>query len=155
VRLARDEWYMRIAEVVALRGTCLRRQVGCVLVNRRGHILSTGYNGVPRGAHHCNHENDFEPKFPYACPAARQALGQGLDQCRAIHAEQNALLQCPDVDQVWACYSTVEPCAHCTKLLLNTGCQEVYYRQPYDGHGELHWRAASRKIENWRVLTRP
>lgn len=54
MRISRDEWGLRLAEVTALRGTCLRRQVGCVLVDYGGRVLATGYNGVPRGMPHCN-----------------------------------------------------------------------------------------------------
>lgn len=54
MRLSSDEWALQIAEVTALRGTCARRQVGCVLTNERGIVLATGFNGVPRGVRHCN-----------------------------------------------------------------------------------------------------
>lgn len=160
MRLEKHEWYMRIAEVVALRGTCLRRQVGCVLVDYRGHILSTGYNGVPRGAKHCNQEasallDTYDTIYPFSCPAAKEGTGSNLGGCRAIHAEQNALLQCRDVEEIFACYTTVEPCEHCTKLLLNTGCQVVLYRQPYKGSGRYHWLEAGNDEDLWRVLTRP
>lgn len=149
---------MQIAEVVAKRGTCLRRQVGCVLTNEAGHILATGYNGVPRGADHCNFELTTTTNaiiWPFACSAAKEESGSGLGACRAIHAEQNALLQCRDVEEIFACYTTVEPCEHCTKLLLNTGCQVVLYRQPYKGSGRYHWLEAGNDEDLWRVLTRP
>lgn len=151
---------MQIAEVVALRGTCLRRQVGCVLANEAGHILATGYNGVPRGSRHCNelHPQPYltgDLHYSYACAAAKDPSGQNLGSCRAIHAEQNALLQCRDVEEIFTCYSTVEPCEHCTKLLLNTGCQVVLYRQPYEGSGRYHWLEAGNDEDLWRVLTRP
>ena len=160
MRLEKHEWYMRIAEVVALRGTCLRRQVGCVLVDYRGHILSTGYNGVPRGAKHCNQEasallDTYDTIYPFSCPAAKEGTGSNLGGCRAIHAEQNALLQCPDVEKIMYCYTTVEPCEHCTKLLLNTGCQAVLFRDRYDANGLHHWVSADRPPNSWGLVARP
>lgn len=57
MRPTRDEWAMSLAKATALRATCLRRQVGCVLLNARGHVLATGYNGVAAGLPHCNEQH--------------------------------------------------------------------------------------------------
>jgi dCMP deaminase len=122
MRIAKDEWYMEIAKVVALRGTCARRQVGCVLVDRIGRILSTGYNGVARGIPHC---------IDTPCPGAGLKSGTGLDVCEAIHGESNALLQCRDVDRIHTCYSTTEPCVNCVKLLMSTNCERVVFLESY------------------------
>ena len=54
VRPPRDTYFMKMAALVAERSTCLRRSVGCVLVNGRHHVLATGYNGVASGLPHCN-----------------------------------------------------------------------------------------------------
>jgi dCMP deaminase len=59
--------------------------------------------------------------------------GKGLDVCRAIHAEQNALLQCPDVYTIEKAYVTTSPCITCTKLLLNTSCKEIIFLEDYPG----------------------
>lgn len=158
-RLSRDEWAMGLAELTARRGTCLRRQVGCVLLNDRGHVLSTGYNGVAAGMPHCNQQADGHepgaarglagpPVYPHACPGAHAASGTNLDGCRALHAEQNALLQCRDPWSIHTAYITASPCMTCTKLLLNTSCQRIVFKDPYphDQAAEL-WRAAGRAWE--------
>jgi dCMP deaminase len=140
-----DQWAMELARVVATRATCVRRAVGCVLVDARGHVLATGYNGPPRGAVHCT---------DVPCAGARFSSGEGLGVCEAVHAEANALLQCPDVDDVYACYSTTEPCAHCAKLLLNTRCKSVIFAEPYPtGSGRGHWEKL-RENGTWLLLSR-
>ena len=138
MRPTRDEWAMGLAQLTAKRSTCLRRQVGCVLLNERGHVLSTGYNGVASGLPHCNEIVGLTPEDPLksfhtpnACPGARSPSGTNLDGCQAIHAEQNALLQCHDVYQIHTCYVTTSPCITCTKLLLNTGCQRIIFTDKY------------------------
>lgn len=113
---------MRVAQVLGERATCVRRKVGCVLVDDKGQILSTGYNGVGRNLPHC---------IDHPCAGAAAGIGAGLDRCEAIHAEQNALLQCHDVNKIFSCYTTTMPCSHCTKLLLNTSCINVYYLEDY------------------------
>lgn len=150
MRVSKDEWAMRLAEVTATRGTCLRRQVGCVLTDAEGRVLATGYNGVSRGLPHCNHAEDVlgighSPWYPNACEAAWASSGEGLDACEAVHAEQSALTQCRDPDRVWSCYVTVSPCASCLKLLLNTGCRRVVFRQPYAQDASGLWTKAGRE----------
>lgn len=130
-RLSKPAYYAEMARLVARRASCARRQVGCILVDERGHVLSTGYNGPARGVPNC---------IDTPCRGATCESGQGLELCEAVHAEQNALLQCRDVDQIHACFVTTEPCAHCAKLLLNTGCQMVIYGDPYpQGGGFAQW----------------
>ena len=134
MRLSRDQWAMQLAAITAQRSTCLRRSVGAVLLDARGHILSTGYNGVAAGQPHCN-ESDVDGfglvVYPFACLGAGSPSGTDLDNCRAIHAEQNALLQCHDVYQIDTCYVTVSPCITCTKLLLNTSCKRIVFIEAY------------------------
>lgn len=129
-RETRDEYFVRMAELVASRGTCRRRKVGCVLVSERGHVLATGYNGVAAGEHHC---------LDVACAGAERPSGEGLDMCEAIHAEQNALLQCRDVWAIDTAYVTDSPCATCQKLLMNTGCRRIVAARGYT-HGVTHWK---------------
>lgn len=145
MRLSKDEWGIQLAKVTAQRATCLRRAVGCVLVNVRGHVLSTGYNGVASGLPHCNemavyrhHVSDDKLEgwyedysFPHACPGAQSPSGTNLDCCQAIHAEQNALLQCKDVHDIHTCYTTASPCVTCVKLLMNTSCQRIVFAEEY------------------------
>ena len=153
-RPTRDEWGLRLAEVTASRATCLRRSVGCVLVDKRGHILATGYNGVAAGQKHCNEKRPFTlryvedeplPKHPHACPGAYSLSGTNLDGCQAIHAEQNALLQCRDVWEIETCYTTASPCITCVKLLLNTSCQRIVFREAYPhSDAQVLWENAGR-----------
>lgn len=116
-RLTKDEYFMDIARTVAKRSTCLDKQVGCVLVNSKGIILSTGYNGAPSGMAHCC-DNGI-------CLA--QAEGNKLI-CPAAHAEQNAMLYA-DANDIFACYCTLEPCVTCTRMLMNTVCTKVIFGQ--------------------------
>jgi dCMP deaminase len=117
-----DEYFLAMAQLVSARATCRRRRVGCVLVNADKHVLATGYNGVARGSDHCLDD---------PCVAALLPQGQGLDQCLAIHAEQNALLQCANTQSIYTAYITVSPCITCTKLLLNTGCKRIVFIESY------------------------
>ena len=163
MRPTRDEWAMEMARVTAKRSTCLRRAVGCVLLNYRGHVLATGYNGVASGRPHCNEEavittgdDEFDkhlrqkimPLYPNICIGAGSPSGTDLDACEAIHAEQNALLQCKDVYNIAACYCTTSPCVTCVKLLLNTSCVVIYFNEEYpQPHAREMWESAGRKWE--------
>jgi dCMP deaminase len=145
-----NRYFADMAQLVASRSTCVRRAVGCVLVDKANRVLATGYNGVAVGQKHCNDVKmtDFRVKhltFPNACPAAGAMSGQNLDGCGAIHAEQNAILQCPDAQRIERAYVTAFPCPTCTKLLLNTSCREIVYLNPYgDDAGRKMWIAAGR-----------
>lgn len=156
MRPTRDQWAMTVAAVTARRSTCLRRSVGCVLLNERGHVLATGYNGVAAGLAHCNDRQHVESSkpvvqyiYPHACRGHDALSGQQLDACQAIHAEQNALLQCHDVHTIHECFVTVSPCMTCTKLLLNTSCQRIVYAEPYahDEPAKELWQRAGRSWE--------
>lgn len=160
MRLSRDEWALKLALLTAQRTTCCRRAVGCVLLNARGHVLSTGYNGVAAGLPHCNHvENEIlhdglagVPVFPHACSGAKAPSGTNLDGCQAIHAEQNALLQCRDMYAIHTAYVTASPCMTCCKLLLNTSCQRIVYVEeyPHSAAKDL-WTGAGRAWEQLLV----
>lgn len=150
-----DEYFMAMTQLVATRGTCIRRAVGCVLVNHRGHVLSTGYNGVASGRPHCNEAVPFWVRpsdpgpittYPHTCEGADAASGQSLDSCQAIHAEQNALLQCKDVWDIKTAYVTASPCVTCTKLLLNTSCERIVFLEEYPQPAAKEmWIAAGRE----------
>lgn len=117
-----DAYFLAMAALVSLRATCRRRRVGCVLVDSNRHVLATGYNGVARGRDHC---------LDHPCAGAGFRPGMGLDQCEAIHAEQNAMLQCQDTQRIETAYITVSPCITCVKLLMNTGCKRIVFIEPY------------------------
>lgn len=132
MRPTKDQYFIDMAKLVASRATCIRRKVGCVLVNVRGHVIGTGYNGVATGLPHCNHYDPFhETGFPHACEGATCKSGTNLDSCEAIHGEQNALLQCKDVFEIDTAYVTAKPCVSCMKLFMNTSCKRVVYLEDY------------------------
>lgn len=137
MRLSLDQWGLNLARETAKRGTCARRRAGCVLVNSHGHVLATGYNGVAAGVQHC---------VEYPCQGVFSESGKDLDLCQAIHAEQNALLQCRDVRSIASAYITVSPCITCVKLFLNTSCRKLVFAElyPHPSSEEL-WRSAGRE----------
>ena len=136
-RPSKDEYFMDMALLVSERSTCLRRKVGAVLINKRKHVLATGYNGVASGQPHC---------LDIPCIGANSSSGTDLDLCEAVHAEQNALLQCRNVFEIDTCYVTVSPCMTCTKLLLNTSCQTIIFEEDYvDQKARLLWERHDRK----------
>lgn len=148
MRPSHDETGLRYAEVAAARATCLRRAVGCALTNARNQLLATGYNGRAAGLPHCNEETPLTELItePYRnkCAGAFAASGTQLDACEAIHAEQNALLQCRDVYEIETCYVTVSPCLTCVKLLMNTSCRRIIFRERYahDTPARLLWEGS-------------
>lgn len=111
-------YFMSIAEQVATRSTCHRRQVGAVLV-RNGHIVSTGYNGAPPGLSHCI-DNDVCLILP---PIA--------NCIQTIHAELNSLLHVASHQVGDILYSTDQPCLVCIKAALSAGVERIYYKTPY------------------------
>ena len=115
VRISKDEYFLKIAEVVSERGTCIRRQVGCVLVDSNDHIVATGFNGVAKGFEHCIDQPSEGAKYP---------SGEGLDKCEAIHAELNAFLQCRSDDSL-TMYTTTTPCIACAKVICNSNVKRV------------------------------
>lgn len=161
MRPSKDQWALELAHVTAKRATCLRRQVGCVLLNKRGHVLATGYNGVAAGQKHCNERQDRSGNtlssqinimvganndFPSACPGARSPSGTNLDACQAIHAEQNALITCHDVWTIDTAYVTASPCVTCVKILMNTSCNRIVFIEEYP-HAEARklWESMGRE----------
>lgn len=137
LRPNRDSYFLQMTALVASRATCARRQVGCVLVNEEGHVLSTGFNGVHRGAIHC---------IDTPCAGAHLPSGQGLSVCEAIHAEQNALLQCRNINEIHTAYVTASPCISCMRLLANTSVKRIVFSERYP-HVESERIAAARGIE--------
>jgi dCMP deaminase len=122
-----DDYFMEIAHVVAKRSTCLSRQVGCVLVSDR-RILCTGYNGPPKGLSHCEDLG--------GCLRAQLGIprGQRQEVCRALHAEQNAIIQAAvhgvALNEVTS-YTLTQPCVTCAKMLINAGVRRIVYRDAY------------------------
>lgn len=174
MRPDRDETWLAVAAELARRSTCLRRAVGCVLLDDLGQVLATGYNGRARGLPHCNEpyiEAGFTgTQYPQACAGALRAdgkrwpSGKHLDACEAVHAEQNALLQCRDVRAVRTCYVTASPCVTCVKLLMQTGCTRIAFaaRYAHDAAARALWhRHRGLKADDtvftpdWELIGRP
>lgn len=121
-RLSNDEIFLGQALIASGGSTCLRRAVGCVLVDTNKFILAIGRNGAPRGMPHCIDE---------PCLGANLPSGQGLDLCMSSHAEQSALLRCKDPMTIHKCYCTTSPCIHCVKMIMNTSCKEIIFLDEY------------------------
>ncbi len=121
-----DEYFMEMAHVVAKRSTCLRRKVGAILVKEK-HILSTGYNGAPKGLKHCSETG---------CLREDQNIpsGERHELCRGLHAEQNAIIQAAVFGvsiKGSVLYCTSTPCVVCVKMLINAGVTEIIYAGDY------------------------
>lgn len=123
MREPRDIFFLRIAKKFATRGTCARRQVGAVAVNRNGHVLATGYNGVPSKFEHCR---DGVP-----CDGAKALPGTDLDRCLAVHAEINMLSQCHNVWAIDTVFLTTSPCFECTKALISSNTRRLIFLEEY------------------------
>ena len=117
---------MQMAKLAATRSTCLRRKVGAVIV-KDSHVLSTGYNGSPRGVSHCEEKG---------CLRVLMNVPSGTrhELCRGVHAEQNAVTQAAyfgtSVKDA-TIYTTTFPCSLCAKILINSGIKEIVYSEGY------------------------
>jgi dCMP deaminase len=121
-----DEYFMEIVEMVKTRSTCLRRQVGALVV-RDKRILATGYNGAPTGCKHCVEVGCLRDKLNIP-PGQRQEL------CRASHAEQNAIAQAAYSGtsiKGGTMYITHQPCSICAKMIINSGIVKVIFKGDY------------------------
>jgi len=123
-RLDRKEYFMSIAELAALRGTCPRAQVGCVLVDERNRIKATGYNSSHPGSCHCDDHDCL--------------ISEG--HCiRTIHAEVAAVLNLEKQYKNLTAFVTHEPCMHCYKILTASGVTKIYFKFPYGEHEDEYY----------------
>jgi dCMP deaminase len=142
-----DEYFLEMAGLVAKRSTCLRRSVGAVLVKDK-RILATGYNGAPAGLKHC---------IDIGC--MRQKLnipsGERHELCRALHAEQNALIQASlhGISVKGSLlYATNQPCVICAKMLINAGIREIVIASGYPDKMAMEFlKAAGIKVRRLRT----
>ena len=130
-RISKDDYFMKIAEVVSLRSTCIKRKVGAVLV-KDSHILSTGYNGVPSGFSHCTTDT---------CIRQNLKSGEKPELCRGIHAEVNCIIQAAihgtSIMGETTLFSTHFPCMNCLKLLINAGIKRIVYLEGYNMENKI------------------
>ena len=121
-----DEYFMEIAKVVAARSNCSRRHVAAVIVKDK-RIISTGYNGTPRGIKNCNEGG---------CPRCNSNApsGTALEECLCSHGEENAIVQAAyhGISIKGATlYTTFSPCLLCAKMIINGGIIEVVFNEHY------------------------
>lgn len=121
-----DTYFMDIAKVAAMRSNCMKRKIAAVIV-RDHRIISTGYNGTPRGIKNCNDGG---------CPRCNHfgKTGQDLGLCLCCHAEENAIVQAAyhgvSIKDA-TIYCTFSPCLGCAKMIINGGIVEVIYNESY------------------------
>lgn len=121
-----QQYFMEMALLAAKRSTCLRRQVGAVLV-RDNQVISTGYNGSPKGVRHC---------AEVGCLREQNGVpsGQQHELCRGVHAEQNAIIQAAingSSTRGGTIYCTHQPCSICARLIINAEIKTVYCANTY------------------------
>ncbi len=122
-----DEYFMEMAFLTAKRSTCLSRQVGAIIVKDK-HIIATGYNGAPRGMKHCDELGGCLRK------QLNVPSGQRHELCRALHAEQNAIIQAATLGQSIegaTIYITHQPCSICSKMIINAGIKRIVVKHSY------------------------
>lgn len=137
-RPAKDNYYLDIADAVSRRSTCLRRRYGAIIV-RSDEILSTGYNGAPRGRKNCT-ELNFCKRDALGIPS-----GERYELCRSVHAEANAIISAARRDMLGGTLYLVgrdaktgelipdaSPCSMCRRLIINSGISEVVIRTGAD-----------------------
>ena len=133
-RTSKENYYLGIADAVLDRSTCMRRKYGAIIV-RNDEIISTGYNGAPRGRQNCS-------DLGY-CTRDRMGVprGQRYELCRSVHAEMNAIIHAARVDMLGSTLYLVGrevasgeyvqnafPCSMCTRLIINAGISTVIVR---------------------------
>ena len=121
-----DSYFMSIAQVVASRSNCMKRKVAAVIVKDK-RIISTGYNGTPRGCKNCDEGG---------CPRCNgfSESGKNLEDCYCSHGEENSIVQAAYHGisiKGGVIYTTFSPCLLCTKMILNSGLSEVVYNAEY------------------------
>ncbi|MBI3051006.1 dCMP deaminase family protein [Candidatus Woesearchaeota archaeon] len=121
-----EEYFIEVAKLIAKKSSCAKRQIGAVIV-KDGMIVSTGYNGTPRGVKNCN-QGGCE-----RCSSDVQS-GQNLHECLCVHAEENAIVQAAYQGistKGSTLYTSLCPCLYCAKTIVNAGIRKVFYNQGY------------------------
>lgn len=145
-RMSKDKYYLNIADAVLDRSTCLRRKYGAIIV-KNDEILSTGYNGAPRGRVNCS-ELGYCNREQLNIPS-----GQRYELCRSVHAEANAIISAARRDMLGGTLYLVGrdakthelldetmPCSMCKRLILNAGITQVVVRTGSESHKVIHVR---------------
>lgn len=134
MRVDKINYYLDIAQTVAERGTCLRRNFGAIIVKNDA-IIATGYNGAPRGRKNCSDVG--------SCTRERLNIprGQRYELCRSVHAEANCIISAPRTDMLGSTLflagldavsgtlaANIEPCSMCKRMIINAGIEQVIVR---------------------------
>jgi len=131
LRISKDDYFMKIADVVSERSTCIKRKVGAVLI-KDSHIVSTGYNGAPSGFSHCT---------PETCVRQNLKSGEKPELCRGVHSEINCIIQAAihgtSIQGNTTLYSTHFPCMSCLKLIINARIKRLVYREEYNMENKI------------------
>ena len=148
MRKGKINYYLDIAQSVSERSTCLRRHYGCVIV-KNDEIISTGYNGAPRGRKNCD-ELGYCYREKMEIPR-----GERYELCRSVHAEQNAIISAARRDLIDSTIyivgvnakdGSIEPkstsCMMCKRVVINSGVKEVIVREPNNEYSIY-------KVEDW------
>ena len=143
IRVDKDNYYLDIAEAALERSTCIRRKWGAVIV-KNDEIISTGYNGAPRGRKNCN-ELGYCMREKLNIPR-----GERYELCRSVHAEQNAIISAPRKDMIDATLYIVGinvndgsyvsksmPCAMCKRVIINSGIKNIVLRDTKDEYRKI------------------
>lgn len=119
-----DQYFMKIADVARRRSNCMKASVGAVIVNDNNRVVSTGYNGTPRGIESC---------FKDGCPRCNSNSSAGLDECLCMHGEESAILEV-GISRTAGCklYTTMYPCFSCAKIIKQAGIKKIFYMDPYN-----------------------
>lgn len=134
MRVDKMNYYLDIAQTVAERGTCLRRNFGAIIVKNDA-IIATGYNGAPRGRKNCSDIG--------SCTREKLNIprGQRYELCRSVHAEANCIISAPRSDMLGSTLFlagldavtgelafNIEPCSMCKRMIINAGIEQVVVR---------------------------
>ena len=143
-----DHYFMQMAKVTATRSNCKTRQTGSVIV-RDKMILSTGYNGTPRGLANCN-----ENGCPRCNDATNYETGTKLDKCYCVHAEENSIIQAAYHGMPIkgaTIYAFFSPCIFCTKSIINGGIERIVYNENYSADDDSQIMIKGANIELVRL----
>ena len=123
-RISWDHYFLKMAFLASERSTCLRRHIGAVIV-MNNQVLSTGYNGACSGIKDCRE---------LGCLREQISSGERHELCRAVHAEQNAIIQAAahgTAIRGATLYCTHSPCILCAKMIVNAGIKRCYFAEMY------------------------
>ena len=137
-----DEYFIKIDALVSERSTCLRHHVGAIIVKDR-RVLTTGYNGAPAGTKDCLELGCLRNELNIPS-------GERHEICRAIHAEQNAIIQASkhgENVQDGTVYCTHSPCIICAKMMINAGIKKIVTYGNYPDIGGVKDLLKEAKVE--------